>query len=224
MPKTLIVGYIVPLSILFPIIIFLFKYKFASKATKYLFYYLIAAALINLAALVVVRMGMRNLPLLHLYTLVETLFFLAYFHSIFDSVRIKNAIKFLMFAFPILCIINFVFIQDLFTYNTYTRPLEALIVTTICMLYFYKSGFSENWLNSPINWLNMGILIYFPAASIIFILSNYFTFVGGNREMTRSIWNLHAFLVLAMYLIWTKGFSLIKKPAIAKSRDLRYVS
>ncbi|MNK00633.1 hypothetical protein D3C87_184220 [compost metagenome] len=211
MPKNILMGFVVPLSILLPIVIFLFKYKVASKSTKYLFYYLILAALINVFALALVRMGMRNLPLLHLYTVVETVFFLAYFRSIFKSPKIKSILKFLIFAFPLLCIINFVFIQDIFTFNTYTRPLEALIITAACLLYFYESGFTENWLGSTINWINMGILFYFPAASIIFILSNYFTFVGKNAEMSRSMWNLHALLVLAMYIIWAKGFSLITK-------------
>lgn len=211
MPKTIIVGYIVPLSILLPIIVFLFKYKVASSAEKCLFYYLIAASIINISALTLVKMGMRNLPLLHLYTMVEAIFFFTYFRTIFSSSKVKKVLSFLIFAFPIFCIVNFIFIQDIFTYNTYTRPLEAILITIICLVYFYKSGFSENWLGSSINWLNMGILIYFPAASVIFILSNYFTFTDGNREMGRAIWNLHAFLVLAMYLIWTKAFSLIGK-------------
>lgn len=209
-PKTIIVGYVVPLSILLPIGIFLAKYKKAPQATKYLFWYLIATLLINSSALVVVKMGKRNLPLLHVYTLVETVFFLAYFRAIFDSPKIKRALNILMFGFPLLCVINFLFIQDIFTFNTYTRPLEAIMLTFICLLYFYKSGFAENWLNSSINWLNIGILIYFPVAAIIFILSNYFTFVGLNLEMTRLIWDVHAILVLIMYLIWTKGFSLIQ--------------
>jgi len=210
-PKTIIVGYIVPLSILLPIGVFLTKYRKAPQATKYLFWYLVVALLINFSALVVVKMGKRNLPLLHLYTLVEAVFFLAYFRAIFNSPKIKKVLTILMVGFPLLCIINFLFIQDIFTFNTYTRPLEAIMLTFICLLYFYNSDFVENWLKSPINWLNIGVLIYFPIAAIIFILSNYFTFVGRNLEMTRLIWNVHAILVFAMYLIWTKGFSLIQK-------------
>lgn len=210
-PRTIIVGYIVPLSIFLPIGVFLTKYKKAPQATKYLFWYLVATLLINFSALVVVKMGKRNLPLLHLYTLVEAVFFLVYFRAIFDSPKIKRALEILIIGFPLLCIINFLFIQDIFTFNTYTRPLEAIMLTFICLLYFYKSGFVENWLKSPINWLNVGVLLYFPIAAIIFILSNYFTFVGRNLDMTRLIWDVHAILVLTMYLIWTKGFSLIQK-------------
>ena len=55
------------------------------------------------------------------------------------------------------------------------------------------------------------MLVYFPAASIIFILSNYFTFVDLDSAMTDIVWNMHAFLVLGMYLMLTKAFSLINK-------------
>lgn len=191
---------------------FLYKRKYADRATNIIFYYLIAAGLINAAAIILARNGIRNLPLLHLYTVVETVFFLSYFRAIFDSARIKSILIFVMVAFALCCILNLVFIQSIFTFNTHTRPLEALIITGTCLLYFYKSGFSEHWLGLPVNWINMGILIYFPAASIIFILSNYFTFVKLDDEMTTVVWNMHASMVIGMYLMFTKAFSLLNKP------------
>jgi len=208
-------GIVVPLSILLPIGMFIYKSKYADKPTTLIFVYLVAAGLINATAVVLARNGIRNLPLLHLYTVIETVFFLSYFRIIFDNAKIKLFLNYVMIIFTIFCIINLTFIQSIFTYNTHTRPLEALIITTTCLLYFYRSGFSEDWLGSPVNWINMGILVYFPAASIIFILSNYFTFIILDHEMTDLIWNLHASLVLGMYLIYTKAFSLIKQ----KERD-----
>ena len=203
-------GIVAPLSILLPVCMFLYKRKHTDRSTTIIFYYLIAAGLINATAIILARNGIRNLPLLHLYTVVETVFFLSYFRTIFDSARMKKALIFVMIAFAICCIINLMFIQSIFTFNTHTRPLEALIITGTCLLYFFKSGFSENWLNSPINWINMGVLIYFPAASIIFILSNYFTFVKLNDEMTSVVWNMHACLVIGMYLMFTKAFFCLK--------------
>lgn len=204
-------GIVVPFSILIPICMFIYRNKDANKSVKIIFYYLITAGLINAFAVGLARFGIQNLPVLHVYTLVEALFFLIYFNSIFKDTGIKKIIKILMVVFPLLCVINFTFIQSIFTFNTYTRPLEALIITTLCLTYFYKSGFSENWLGSPINWINVGILLYFPTASIIFILSNYFTFVDLNRFLVGAIWNIHACLVLGMYIVFTKAFSLIKR-------------
>ena len=205
------VTYIVPLSILLPILFALFNYDKLQSASRLLFSYLIISGLINLLAIIVVKFfKMRNLPLLHVYTIMEAIFILSYFRVIFTDIRIKKVLLYLTILFPILCILNFTFLQSIYTFNTYTRPLEAIIITFFCLLYLYKSGFTENWINKPTSWFNMGILIYFPVACIIFILSNYLVFGRMNKAMNSMIWNLHAVLVMFMYVLWAKGFSLLK--------------
>ena len=200
---------IVPSSILIPLFFFVFNYKFAKKESRLLFYYLIISGLINVTAIIIRSYHVSNLPLLHLYTLVEAVFLLTYFSIIFNDSKIKKVLLILTILFPILCIINFSFLQSIYAFNTYTRPLEAILITFFCLLYLYKSGFTENWISKPINWFNMGILIYFPVACIIFILSNYLT-TSINKDMNTMVWNLHAVLILFMYLLWARGFYLLK--------------
>jgi hypothetical protein len=204
-------NYVVPNSIFIPILLGILAYTVADKGQKLLFYYLICSGLINFAAIVLIRYKMRNLPLLHLYTMMEATFLLGYFRTIFVSPRIKKILLLVIVVFPLLCIINFGFFQSIYSFNTYTRPLEAILITFFCLLYLYQSGFTENWLSKPINWFNMGMLIYFPVACIIFIVSNYMSFVIRNRPMNRSVWDLHGALVILMYLCWAYGFRLIKK-------------
>ncbi len=208
--RNMFLTYIVPLSILLPIIIALFNYEKLVTKSRLLFYYLIISGLINLSAIILVNYRMRNLPLLHIYTLVEAIFILSYFRTIFENPLIKKILLFIIALFPILCIINFVFLQSIYTFNTYTRPLEAILITFFCLLYLYKGNFTEDWMNKPSSWFNMGILIYFPVACIIFILSNYLAVYGDNKAMTTMVWNLHAVLVLLMYLLWSRGFYLLK--------------
>ena len=202
--------YIVPLSILIPILIGLFNYKNLQISGKFVFYYLVASGLINLAAIVLVAFRMTNLPLLHLYTIVEAVLLLSYFRTIFTNHLIRKFLLYIIIIFPLLCIINFTFIQSIFTFNTYTRPLEAILITFFCLLYLYKSGFTENWINKQTSWFNMGILLYFPVVCIIFILSNYMVFVSKNKELNLMIWQFHAIMSMVMYLAMAKGFSLSK--------------
>lgn len=202
--------YIVPLSILIPILIGLFNYKNLQISGKFIFFYLVASGLINLAAIVLVAFRMTNLPLLHLYTIVEAVLILSYFRTIFTNHLIKKSLQYIIIIFPLLCIINFTFIQSIFTFNTYTRPLEAILITFFCLLYLYKSGFTENWINKQTSWFNMGILLYFPVVCMIFILSNYMVFVSKNKEMNSLIWHFHAVMSMVMYLAFAKAFSLTK--------------
>lgn len=205
------VTYIVPLSILIPILFGLLNFKAAKAGPRLLFYYLLASGLINLGALVLIAYRMKNLPLLHLYTIVEAVLILSYFRTLFVDPLIKKVLLFITILFPLLCIINFTFIQSIFTFNTYTRPLEAILITFFCLLYLYKSGFTENFINKPTSWFNIGILMYFPVVCIIFILSNYMVFVTKNKAMNSIVWHFHAAMSMVMYLAWAKGFSLIKK-------------
>lgn len=206
--KYIFIGIIVPFSTIIPIIIALRHYKKANTESKLLFYYLVISFLFNLTAIIIRNYKITNLPLLHLYTIVEATFILNYFRSIFIDPLIKKVLLFLIILFPILCVLNFTFLQSIYSFNTYTRPLEAIMITFFCLLYLYKSGFTQNWLQEPINWFNMGILIYFPVACIIFISSNYFT-ASSNAALKTMVWNVHAALVLLMYLFWARGFKLI---------------
>ncbi|RZL48334.1 MAG: hypothetical protein EOP00_09495 [Pedobacter sp.] len=204
--------YIVPLSILLPILFGLLYYQNSTPGSKLLFYYLIASGSINLTAILLVANGVKNnLPLLHLYTIVEAVFILSYLRTLFLNNLTQKILLIITILFPILCIINFTFIQSIFTFNTYTRPLEAILITFFCLLFLYQSGFTENWLKKPSSWFNVGILIYFPVVCIIFIVSNYIVFVAKDKNLNTLIWEFHGAMSLLMYVFWAKGFSLIKQ-------------
>ncbi|WP_316765509.1 hypothetical protein [Pedobacter frigiditerrae] len=205
--KYLFHGVLVPLSILIPIVVFILNYKGHKLAHKFIFYYLVISGLINLTAIILSNYSIPNLPLLHLYTAVEAILLFSYFRSIFKQQTIKKALTFLIVLFPSFCALNFIFLQR-HGYNTYTRPLESILITFFCLMYIYKNGFAEKWLQSSINWLNIGILAYFPASLMIFISSNYLIH-KGDKTMNNIVWELHAVLVLIMYLVWAKGFKLM---------------
>lgn len=218
MSKNILTAFIVPLSILIPIGILLLKYSYADKKAKIVFYYLIFAGLTNATAIYLSSNGIRNLPLLHIYTIVETIFFLSYFKVIFVDKATRQLLSIAIIVLPVFFVFNFLFLQSLYEFNTYTRPLEAILLTVICLIFMYRSGFVDNWLKLTSSWINVGILIYFPTATIIFILSNYIVFKSSNRAINTIVWDIHSILVLGMYLAFAKGFSLIKKQEITDVR------
>lgn len=198
--------YIVPLSIFLPIIAALFRFSKLDSAAKIIFSYLICSGLINLAAIILVAYRQKNLPLLHLYTTVEAVLILSYFRNISNSSLVKSALKWIIIGFPILCLLNALFLQSIYEFNTNTRPLEGLLIIFFCLLYFYQTGFTENWLTKRTSWFNMGILLYFPASLVIFMVSNKLVFGRMNVELNTVLWNIHATLVMLMYFLWTKAF------------------
>jgi hypothetical protein len=118
----------------------------------------------------------------------------------------------MMVVFPLLCLINVFFLQSEYQFNTYVRPIEALICIFLCLHYFLKdieSDTQEDWAKNSLNWINSGILIYFSSSLFIFICSNLAN-LNLSYEAEMVLWNVHNTFVFIMYLFLALGFSKCK--------------
>jgi len=205
---------IVPISILIPITVTIINRKFFDESLKIIFYYLLVDGIINIFAAVLAAFGIHNLPVLHVFTVLELLLLSYFYLLVLKNKTIRTAIKYLMILFPILCIINFSFFQSINHFNTNTRPIEALILMGCSLAYFAQTNDANiKWSLNPLNWINTGILLYFSGALFIFSFSNI-----SEGELSKKyqaiytlMWNIHATLVLAMYLLFAVGFSKCRK-------------
>lgn len=206
-------SYVAPASVLLPIAVFLPRYRVAGRALKILFYFLLISAAVNGVATVMATYHMRNLPLLHLYTAVEGMLLFYYFRTVFTSPLNARIAGWLVVLFPVLSILNFAFLQSLHEFNTYTRPLEAILITACCFLYIAESSSREEeiaWTTVPYNWVKAGLLLYFPAAFAIFTFSNHMI-TSGNYAMANKVWFVHAILVVVMYVCFAIAFLKCRK-------------
>ena len=197
------VGYIVPASTLLPLGAGIFYYKQINKPLRTLLIYLAAAFVINVIGSILANNSINNLPLLHVYTIVEVVTIMFYFKQAFESDKAIKWINIIMLAFPLLCIVNFSFFQSVYEYNTYTRPLGALIVIVASILYLaVQSDFKrQDLVTTSGRLVAAGFLIYFCSSLFQFIFSNVVRH-NVEKRVVLMIWNLHATLVLIMYLIF----------------------
>ncbi|MGZ3822523.1 MAG: hypothetical protein ACXVB6_18155, partial [Mucilaginibacter sp.] len=118
--------------------------------------------------------------------------------------------------------LNFLFLQSINHFNTNTKPVEALIIMACSLAYFAQTTDVENnikWAQNPLNWVNTGTLLYYSGALFIFSFSNIAaTHMATAVRMSPKfyalnilIWNIHATLVLAMYVMFSIGFSKCRK-------------
>jgi hypothetical protein len=203
---------IAPLCILIPIIAGLIKFKALSFNIKLIWCYLVLAALINTAATIVARVyHLNNLPLVHLFTLVEGLMLISFYKYTLDSNEKKRWYISLQIAFLVICIINAIFFQSIYTYSSYTRYAESLICMLFALNYFAKIAALElKPLTLPTFYINSGIFLYFSGSFILFIFSNMITYKVSLTNFL-IIWNIHASLFVLMYLFFTIGFIKCKK-------------
>jgi hypothetical protein len=171
--------------------------------------YLCITTASNIASRILAANHTTNMPLLHAYTLVEMFLFSIFFIHAFQSRQIKLLIRVLVALFSLFCIINFSFFQSILQFNTYTRPVEAIIIIFLSLLYWWKPGKPDEderkWSAISENWIISGTLLYFSSALFLFIFSNYLLDQLSIRA-NKFIWNLHGAIVIFMYLLFAIAF------------------
>ncbi len=208
-------GIVVPISVLVPIGTGLIHRKYAGKALKVIWYYLLLDGSANILASLLADFKIRNLPVLHIFTIFEFLMLGYFYLLILLDKTIRLVIKYLMIIFPLFCIVNFLFFQSIYNFNTNTRPVEALIIIACSLAYLAETNDLEiKWSINPVNWINIGILLYFSGALFIFAFSNLAIGHESKKDflINTLMWNIHATLVLIMYLLFAVGFSKCRKP------------
>lgn len=196
-------SYIVPGSTLLPIGAGLIYYKKLGKALHALIVYLCIALLINIAGIIMASYNKNNLPLLHLYTAFELVAVTWYYKRAFCTLLADKLSRIIMIVYPVLCVINFCFFQSIYQFNTYTRPLEAIIIIAFSTLYL--SG-QQNRNYKQITpdagrWVASGFLLYFGSSFFQFVFSNVLS-KHTSHDVRLIMWNIHDTFVLIMYLIF----------------------
>lgn len=207
-------GVIVPLSVLLPIIIGILQFKNLSGPARIILWYVLTSSFFSAISVIVGRyFHTNNMPLVHLYTAAEVVLFTWYYRQL-SGTAVKNKFYILLpVLFAILCIVNAVFFQSIYTYSSYTRSVEAIICMLFALNYFAimaSATGDKRTLRQPDFYFNAGIFLYFSGAFILFVFSN---FIISNISMHNFliIWNIHAALILLMYLFFSTGFLLCKK-------------
>lgn len=184
-----------------------FKAVYKIKPFRYFSWYLILSVLINVPAFVLAFNLKNNLPLLHLYTLVELVMLGFFFAEVLD---LKTNVKFRWTFISIigLVILNTIFLQDIFTYNSYSKTLSQVFLLAMTVAYFFnidqvKERVETKYL-TPLNFIHGSFLVYLAGSIFIFMSSS---FLVTNAAVLNKLWLVNGFLslifqVLIIYSIW----------------------
>lgn len=206
-PEFFYSGVVVPSAVVLPLGMAVYRFKELRPPQRFLFYYLIFSGVSDAVGVYTAMHRMNNLWLLHTYTAIETILLLWFYRLILRNAIIRRVIPYLMVFFPLVCLANILWWQSLMRFNTYTRPLEALLLIYLGLVYFLENSQAhedrKDGTRAATAWMNAGLLLYFSLAFFIFIFSNYL--IQGQAFNT-FIQGLHATFVLIMYILFTVGF------------------
>jgi hypothetical protein len=206
-----IIGFLVPCSVCLPLFIAFSRYRHLHVAMKVIVLYLLLSGLVSILSIAISNNGINNMPLLHIYTVAEFVLILLFFRVTSIAGVSKRTFALISLLFILLNIVNILFLQNLFTYNSYSRTMEAIIIMVFSLQLFYRLIGNEDVLrlrDSGITWINSGIFLYFSGSFILFFFSE---FLSKEFMFYKIAWVVHAILVLFMYLLFAAGFLFYKK-------------
>jgi hypothetical protein len=197
-----------PWIIIAPFLLSVVRYNRLSKALKIITWYLMLSLVTQAVSLILWKQSINNLPLLHVFTVLEFGLLFAYYsfqnEPIFDRLWLYLVlVLFLLFA-----VLDAFVLESLHSFNIYTRSLEAFIFIGCSVHWFIRSLTIESKAiareQNTLKYLNAGFFIYFSGSLILFAFSNYINHLG--RPLMMNIWTLHTLLLIVLYLFILTGF------------------
>jgi len=178
--------------------------------------YLVFNFLIEIGARVASAVYAQNLPLLHLYTLGECLLFSLFYRQILDDRSVfKRFFNWILGVILSLVLLNTIFLQSIFEFNTYAKILVQVLIILYALDYAFR--FAEREESNPqvgqaLRLINAAVLIYYCGSLFIFMSDHFAIRMGTAIQI---LWDINTVLNLIFQLVilvalWKVVFSLPK--------------
>lgn len=192
------------------LIVGLIRRNYLNKQQQYLLILMAITAVVELVSKILWYHKINNLVIYHFYTVIEFLILSSIFQAQLSSFISSKWFNLLKFVFVLFAIINGVFLQSIFEFNSHVIVVSCSVIITFSLIYFYHllngvqySALGSSWMF----WLNSGVFIYCSGTLALFYLSNYL--INKPIEIQRAVWAVHAGFNIIYYLaimraLWLK--------------------
>jgi hypothetical protein len=192
--------------VIVPLLVCIKCFRSLTLPIRIIFYHLITAFTVERISHVLMNEHVNNMPLLHIYTITEFLFISTFLKLQIQNKSVWKIITAIQLMFVCLSIFNSLFIQQIHTFNSYSRSSEALILI-ILILHLFASEIrnvsSKSSQTIGFTWINSGFIIYFTSNLFLFALNNYYD--PSERNVYKIFWTVHATLCIFMYSLISIG-------------------
>lgn len=196
------VAYIIPI----PLFIGVQNRRFLTKELRIIFFFICNSVFFEAISKTMAFNKIPNLYLFHLYVLMEFLFISWFYYELFKKYISPKIIPVIYIIFVIFSLIDTFVWHNPFTFNSYAKTLECIIIVSYTVFYLYKTFDEfqdEDPSDTPVFWINAGFLFYFSGCLFLFTFSNFILTQG--KPMGMVVWAVHAFFIIIMYSLISIG-------------------
>jgi hypothetical protein len=185
-------------------------YRKSDRALKMFCIYVLFSTVILLLSLALSQNNINNMVLLHVYCPAGFLLLAYFYKRLLNNAVNKELLPVLALLFVAFSLVNSIFFQNIFTFNTYALTTESILIIILTLFTFLVS-LNRNSTSlvirtnlHSVNWINSGLLLYHSSTLLLFYLSNYLTkFYSLNFNL--NIWLLHSVVSVIMYSCFIVG-------------------
>ena len=146
-------------------------------------------------------LGKHNIIPFNLLTIVQLCFYFFLLNRIIRNKIVRNIALNLIWIYPVIALVNILFIQKSDTFHTITYSFGGLLVVALAIFYFFElfqRPQSVNLSRNPDFWIASGLLFYFSCSFPIYGMANNLT-----RMPRFIIINLNSILNVLDILLYT---------------------
>jgi hypothetical protein len=205
--ETIIVLSHVP--ILLTVVYAVIYYKQLGPALKVFSWFVFLSGIIQFTSLAFWYAGKNNMPLLHIYVAAGFICLAWFYRTLLNGFIKAKIIWLIAILFLLFTIINSLFIQPVFTFNSYALTVESIliIILTLFTFRFFLNDIVKETSGRDIkslNWINSGLFIYYASSMLIFYFGAIITRTFS-RDLNLYTWIFHSFFSIVMYTCFLIG-------------------
>lgn len=199
--RLIIIGSCVPVFL--TVIYAAICYRRMNRALRLFSWFLFVSGVIQAVSLVLWFLSKNNMPLLHMYVAAGFISLAVFYHHVLRDFIDQRLMVALGAGFLVFTVLNSLFLQSIYTFNSYALTLESVIILIFAvstLLLGQHEVTSENQRQgfASLNWINAGLLIFYTSDILIFYfgdsLIDFFP-----SYMNRYAWVAHSFFSAMMY-------------------------
>ncbi len=175
--------------------------------------YLVFNFCIEIGARVAGMVYAQNLPLLHLYTFGECLLFSLFYRQILEESSVfKRFFGWILGAVLTLVVLNTLFLQGIFEFNSYAKTLVQVLIIVYALDYAFRFSAQEDTditTSKILRLINAAVLIYYCGSLFIFMSGQFEIQMG---EAIRILWKINSLLnlifqIMILIALWKASFN-----------------
>ncbi len=171
MTKELVFGIISSLSGLIPVIALVYNYKHLTGVFKIISAFLITSLVFDILLWVLPYCGIsNNVPLMHLFIILNIIYFALVYYKIFFSKSLKI---FALVLSSFALVFALYYCKNLNHYPSQSNTASGITFILFSLLYFYQLLNRQEFLHiekQGLFWFNTGVLMYFSINIFLFML------------------------------------------------------